>query len=88
MEGDIIECFCPRTVTLDSWCWFSSFQLELARTKYFNRKREPIERFIVIQKILVKIEHCKIVLLKLNPVTESITRNIWKHSLIQMRLIW
>jgi len=41
---------------------------------------ETFERFLVMQKTLVKFEHCKVVLVKLE---SSVTRNIWKRSLIQ-----
>ena len=56
--------FCPRTATLYFWRWFSSFQLELARPNYINRKIELFERFLVVQKALVKIKHRKIVFVK------------------------
>ena len=55
-----------------------SFQLELARPNYINRKIETFERFIVMQKkTLEQIEHRKIVLVK---VESSVTRTIWKRS--------
>ena len=66
--------------TLYFWHWFSSFQLELARPKYINRKIETFERFLMLQKALVKFKHRKIVFVK---VESSVTRNIWKRSLIQ-----
>jgi len=60
--------------------WFSSFQLELARPNYINRKIETFERFLVMQKALVIFKHGKIVFVK---VVSRFTRNIWKRSLIQ-----
>ena len=68
--------FCRRTATLYFWHWFCSFQLELARPSYINRKIETFERFLVMQKF----ETPKIVFVK---VESSVTRNIWKRSLIQ-----
>jgi len=43
-----------QTATLYFWRWFSSFQLELARPNYINRKIEAFERFLVMQKAQVK----------------------------------
>ena len=37
--------FCPRTATRCFCRWFRSFQLELARPSYINRKIETFERF-------------------------------------------
>jgi len=37
-----------------------SFQLELARSNYINQKLETFERFLVMQKTLVKLKHRKI----------------------------
>jgi len=55
------------------WRWFCSFQLELARPSYIDRKIETFERFLMMQK---KCEHRKIVFVK---VESSVTRNIWKR---------
>jgi len=58
--------FCPRTATLYFWSWFNSFQLELARPNYINRKIETFEMFLVMQKALVKFKHRKIVFVKIS----------------------
>jgi len=49
-----------------------------------NRKIETFEMFLVMQNTLVTFEHCKIVFVK---VEWSVTRHIWKRSLIQ-KLYW
>ena len=41
--------------------------------KYINRKIETFEKFLVMQKALVKFKHRKIVFVK---VESSVTRNI------------
>jgi len=38
-----------------------------------------------VQKTLVKVEHRKTVIVK---VESSVTRNIWKRSLIQKKFCW
>jgi len=71
--------FCPRTATLYFWRWFCSLQLERARPSYMNWKIETFERFLVMQKSLVKIKHRKLVFVKDQ---SSVTRNIWTWHFI------
>ena len=49
-DGLVFRTFLSQNATLYFWCWFSSFQLELARPNYINRKIEPFGRFLVMQK--------------------------------------
>ena len=62
------------------WHRFSRFQLELARPNYINRNIKTFEKFLLIQKALVRFKQGKIVFVK---VESSLTRNIWKRLLIQ-----
>ena len=47
-DGLVVRMFLSENCYTLFMAWFSSFQLELARPNYINRKIETFERFLVM----------------------------------------